>query len=292
MIDLPERVRQGVTKALGRDVVGASPIGGGCINEARRVELADGTAAFVKWNEHVAPSAFEAEALALVALGVSDRVRVPQPLAWSDGSGEADLGWLAMECIERGRPGRDFMARLGEGLAEIHASVGEGYGWATSGWIGPLVQENATADSWPDFWRDRRIRPMLARAGQAGLLDPERAPWPEAMEALDAVLPPAPRPALLHGDLWSGNVFADRGGTPALVDPAVYRGDGAVDLAMAHLFGGFSDAFFESYLQASGRLPPTPRLIAAYQLYPLLVHTVLFGGGYAGSATRAAGSLT
>jgi len=289
-IDLPEPVRHGVTRALGCEVIEASAIGGGCINEARRLELADGRAAFVKWNRELPSSVFRAEAQALVALAVSDMVRIPRPLAWSE-EREAGVGWLAMEFVEPGAPGRDYMPRLGRGLSEIHAVLGDLYGWADPGWIGSLPQSNARSDTWSEFWRHQRVRPMLTRAGEAGLLHPEQAPWPEALRALDAVLPSEPTPSLLHGDLWSGNAFADREGRPVLVDPAVYHGDGAVDLAMAHLFGGFSEAFFGAYLASSGRPTPTPSLIAAYQLYPLLVHTVLFGESYAGAAVRAARTL-
>ncbi|HEX2092388.1 MAG TPA: fructosamine kinase family protein, partial [Longimicrobiaceae bacterium] len=156
--------------------------------------------------------------------------------------------------------------------------------------IGPLPQPNAPAAGWAEFWRDRRLEPQLRRARDAGHSPGPPADWERLFARLPGLLAPAERDgsSLLHGDLWSGNVVAGAGGEPWLVDPAAYRGHREVDLAMAGLFGGFSARFHAAYAEAWPLLPGYPEgRRAVYQLYYLLVHVVLFGGGYV-ERTRAA----
>ncbi len=293
MSQLPPVVSERVVAALGRTVVQTRRATGGCINEARIVEFDDRSRAFLKWNEHMPPGAFGVEARGLDALRAATSLRVPQPYAWSEREASSGVGWIVMEYIAPGHPAPGFSVRLGEGLAELHrhASPGPAYGWNEEGWIGSLPQSNREERDWSTFWSQCRILPLLRQLASTGQIELGAEPWTSLEERLNRVLPAEPSSALLHGDLWSGNVYADEAGQPVLVDPAAYRGDGAVDLAMAQLFGGFAPEFFEAYERSSGEGSTATSLLAAYQLYPLLVHSVLFGGSYRQAARRAALSV-
>jgi fructosamine-3-kinase len=147
--------------------------------------------------------------------------------------------------------------------------------------IGPLAQENGPAASWAEFWRTRRLQPQLEMARRAGRMPGRAAEWDRLMDRLPELLASAEAdgPSLLHGDLWGGNVLAAVEG-PALIDPAVYRGHREADLAMTELFGGFGADFRAAYQEAWPLQPGYPARRAVYQLWYLLVHVNLFGGGY------------
>ncbi|MFG1691447.1 fructosamine kinase family protein, partial [Gemmatimonadota bacterium] len=160
-----------------------------------------------------------------------------------------------------------------------------------SNYIGALPQSNGPGTEWADFWRDERILPQVERARDAGHFPGrESEELDTLLEALPGILEGAgdDGPSLLHGDLWSGNVYPGPAGEPVLIDPSVYRGHREVDLAMSELFGGFPPSFYDAYHEA---WPISPRYDAvrrdAYQLYYLLVHVNLFGFGYVGSSMSA-----
>jgi fructosamine-3-kinase len=301
MQTLPSSVLEGVRSALAdagtaSDIQDVRPVTGGCINHGARVDVEGGSAFFLKWNPSAPPGLFDAEWDGLTALAAPGVLRVPRPLARGEGSdGPA---WLLMEYVRPGRAGRDFGARLGRGLAELHLTAGDEatFGWTADNWIGSLPQENTATVSWSDFWRNRRLLPQLSLArsgghfrGQAGR-DMERLldAVPVALEDVEGA-----RAHLIHGDLWNGNVFADADGRPTLIDPAVYLGHGEVDLAMSELFGGFGAQFFNAYDEV---VPVTPAYHAfrrsLYQLFYLLVHVNLFGASYEASALSAARQVT
>ena len=274
------------------DPVAARPVGGGCINQSARIETSAGTF-FAKWNATTGRRFFRVEAEGLEALAASNTVRTPAVVAHGGGGGAAR--WLLLEWIEPGRPNDDSWRRLGRELAALHrrrAGDADRWGWHSDNFIGSLPQPNGPADDWPDFWARRRILPvareLLARGAvssrQLGLI--ERAADCARRLARPASL--ADGPSLLHGDLWSGNVLFARGGRPVLVDPAVYIGHREVDLAMCRLFGGFPARFYKAYEEAWPLAPGHEDRRSLYQLYPLLVHARLFGGGYVASALRAA----
>lgn len=285
-MSLPADVRSRLEARFGE--VGATrPVGGGCINPSLRVELPDGPV-FLKYNAHPPPGFFPAEARALRALreAAGDGIRVPEVLAAFDPAGEGapgEPGWLLLEWIEPGAQGPGFGERLGRGLAALHRA-GEGrWGWEEDNFIGPLPQPNAPAASWAGFWRDRRLEPQLRRARDTGHAPGDPREWERLLAGLADLLAPAEEdgPSLLHGDLWGGNVLASSAGEPCIVDPAAYRGHREVDLAMSELFGGFSPRFHSAYREAWPLLPGYREgRRAAYQLFYLLVHVVLFGGGY------------
>ena len=286
---LPAGLGEGIEAALSElgiahDLSAVRPVAGGCIHNGSRLETDEGTAFFLKWNPDAPPGMFAAEADGLSALRAAGAAVVPEPLAWTDGP----PAWILMEFIEAGPTQAD--AALGEALASIHASAhGTGFGWTRDNWIGSLPQSNREDPSWGAFWCDARLRPQLLLARGAGRL--EEDVFDGVLEAAPGALAGVTRPELVHGDLWSGNAFSTPDGRPVLVDPAVHRGDGEVDLAMSELFGGFGRAFYDAYGAVRAVSPEyTAFKRDLYQLYYLLVHVNLFGSGYEMGARRAATS--
>ncbi|HEX6307361.1 MAG TPA: fructosamine kinase family protein [Longimicrobiales bacterium] len=267
-------MRGSVERQVGAAVVHAAPVGGGCISPAWRVQLEDNSRLFVKAAPAGAPADMVVqEALSLRRLAATATVRVPSVRALGS-------DWLALEWLEPAGASAEAWPALGRSLARLHRHGAEQYGWDSSNCIGPLLQTNEWQDEWPSFWREHRLRPQLrlATARLRGALVPQ----PERLlEQLDARLAGAAEdgPSLLHGDLWSGNVHFTMGGA-ALIDPSSYYGHREVDLAMAALFGGFPAAFFAAYAAEWPLQPGADSRRAIYQLYYLLVHVNLFGGGY------------
>jgi len=288
---LPADVRAAVESALREHGLGTAidderPVGGGCINHGARVTTDSGAALFLKWNRSAPPGMFAAEADGLSALAAGSALRVPTPLTWHDPNGGA--AWLLMEHVATGHADRECQSALGRGLAQMHsAQADDGFGWRRDNWIGSLGQSNPPTRRWGDFWRDRRIEPQLSLARRRGLAR-DRA-FDDLLERIPDALVDVETPELVHGDLWGGNWFADHHGTPVLIDPAVYRGHGEVDLAMSELFGGFGPGFYEAY----DDVRPIASAYNAYrkdlyQLYYLLVHVNLFGTAYESGSLQAA----
>lgn len=283
-------MREALAAALGEEVVALEPIPGGDLNEAFRATLAGGRRVFVKTARDAAPGAYAAEAAGLRWLGESGALPVPEVLA-------VDERFLALEWVDGG--GRVDGAALGRGLALVHRAGAAGPGALPPGSdaaggliLGPLVLPNAPADSWPAFYANNRLLPLARMAAERGVLDAGGVRAVEAVaERIDALAGPAEPAARLHGDLWSGNVHAGADGRPWLIDPAAYGGHREVDLAMLSLFGGPADsdpAFFAAYDEVWPRGEDHEERVALWQLFPLLVHAVLFGGPYGASARRAA----
>jgi fructosamine-3-kinase len=230
---------------------------------------------------------FEAEADGLEALRRASLLRVPAPVAYGEDGGVA---WLLMEHVAAGSPGRESLRALGIGLglAEIHSSDVEGsFGWERDNWIGSLDQRNEASSDWGAFWRDVRIGPQLSAARRRGRVEDEV--FDDVLEVIPGALADVETPELVHGDLWGGNWFADEEGRPVLIDPAVYRGHGEVDIAMSELFGGFGPAFYDAYADARAVTDAYDAYRRdLYQLYYLLVHVNLFGGAYEAGSRRAA----
>ena len=298
---LPASVRRSVQEALAGagsavTVRAERPLGGGCINPSARIETSDGASFFVKWNPDAPLEMFEAEADGLAALrgeGAPNGIRVPHVVGVGGGNGN-EPAWLLLEFIERGRDPADFGERLGSGLAQLHrpAQAAGFFGWTRDNFIGALEQRNPRSRSWPGFWRDARLAPQLELAISRGHFSGETARTLERLlEHTEKALARSvgEGASLLHGDLWSGNVYPGPDGEPVLIDPAVYFGDSEVDLAMSELFGGFPDGYLEAYHEARQIPEPYRRLRRPlYQLYYLLVHVNLFGGGYVGASLAAA----
>jgi protein-ribulosamine 3-kinase len=269
---------------LDRSRCGTRSVHGGDIHAAWRVEADDGRLVFVKTNERPLPAIFDKEARGLDALRAACEadgglLRVPRAL----GSGEH---FLALEWIdERGAGHGDPGRRLGEGLAALHRHGSDSYGWHEDNWIGSLPQPN---DRMPAqrgcgaFYAARRLQAQ-SEQGAGRLGSSLRGRIDRFCARIDDFLPlPDERPALLHGDLWGGNWTVGVGGVPWIYDPAVHHGCREAELAFTRLFGGFPRSFYAAYEASFPLSPGFAGRVDLWNLYPLLVHANLFGGGYAG----------
>jgi fructosamine-3-kinase len=274
---------------LGSEVVAVQPVGGGCIADARRVDLQDGRTVFVKSADGLPTGLLAVEAEGLRWLREPRAISVPDVLVHDPAGNGADGGeapLLVLEWIEAGRPTSTTGERLGRGLAQLHAAGGPQFGWERDGFIGSLPQRNTPgADDWPTFWFTRRIEPLAEQAVARGSLAPSAAGLVARLgDRLSELAGPPEPPARVHGDLWVGNLMIDRDGEPWLIDPAAYGGHREVDLAMLHLFGspptGTQEAYDETFPLADGWRDRQ----SLWQLEPLLTHTVMFGGSYGSRA--------
>ncbi len=294
-MSLAASIQSDIAHQLGGPVVSIRVVSGGDIHRAFHVQLGNGRALFVKTSDDTPPELFEAETQGLAWLASFEALPVPTVAAYRD-NGPKGPGYLALQWhapLPRG--GRHHGAAFGRGLAELHSHVQPRPGWRRDVFIGPLPQCNddsddsartSIGDAWASFWVERRLRPMmrLAARGLDGtaerLLDDVCAACPTLLGQVDHLGP-------LHGDLWGGNALwtADGG---MLIDPAVYAGDPEVDLAMMALFGGFGPDVWQAYFDVRPKRAGFEARCALYQLWPLLVHVTLFGGGYSGQTTQAA----
>ena len=261
--------------------------GGGCINEAAVLEGKDGRSFFVKLNRPDLEDMFAAEAEGLQALGEPGVIRVPTPLCHGITDGRS---YLIMEHIPLGGP-RNSRA-FGEQLARLHQHTQPRHGWHRDNTIGSTPQINTWSDDWVHFWREHRLGYQLGRARDQGA----GRTLVEAVEQLMASLPAfftnyRPQASVLHGDLWGGNHDSDAQGNPVIFDPAVYYGDRETDVAMTELFGGCDRDFYAAYDATWPRDPGYGVRKDLYNLYHLLNHFNLFGGGYAGQSERLARRL-
>ncbi len=275
---------EAIAGRLGAEPLEVRAIAGGDINQAFRVELADGRRVFVKHRADAPAGMFPAEGWGLDWLRVSGGPRIPAVVAVHD---EAPR-FLALEWIDRGTPAADHDETLGRALAALHRTGPASFGLDHDNYIATIPQPNGEAATWADFYWTRRLEPLARRCADEGRLDPAVV---ARLDRLAGGVPdlcgPAEPPARLHGDLWGGNAIVDDAGAPVLIDPAVYGGHREVDLAMMRLFGGFSERVFAAYDEAFPLAGGHRDRVALWQLWPLLVHVALFGRGYAGQLERA-----
>jgi len=254
---------------------------GGSINECRRWETARGPL-FVKLAAVSLRAMLEAEAEGLRELAAAGAVRVPQVLAVGEAS---DSAYLALEWIDFAPGTRTTDSRLGEQLARQHSHTADRFGWHRGNTIGSTPQQNAWADDWMAFFRERRLLFQLDLARSRGHGGRLQVRGTELLERLGGLFESyRPVPSLLHGDLWGGNWAADERGSPVIFDPAVYYGDREADIAMTRLFGGFDAGFYAAYEAAWPLDLGAPVRVPLYNLYHVLNHLNLFGGGYARQA--------
>jgi fructosamine-3-kinase len=256
-----------------------TPVGGGDINAAARVETADARY-FVKWNYFPRPRLFETEARGLNLLAATNALRIPRVITVIE-----QPAALVLEWIDLGSNKSVAAEALGRGLAQQHRSTAALHGLDHDNYIGSTPQRNTQARSWIEFYRDRRLGAQRDLAQHRGYLTPDRARrLDRVLDRLDQWIDDtAVVPSLLHGDLWGGNYLIDAQGNPVLIDPAVYYGDREAEIAFTELFGGFGARFYADYDEAW----PLDRGYAErhdlYNLYHLLNHLNLFGEGYGGS---------
>ncbi len=258
-----------IRRLVDEAVTAIHPVAGGDTSPAFRVELASGQRLFAK--THPSPARIIAEAEGLRWLG--QIVATPEVVA-------ADSRLLVLDWVTPGQSGPQTAEATGRALAALHAAPARlEWGWGLQDQIGTLPQDNTPCDDWPTFWRDRRLAPQIA-LGARHIPGGLQRRLDRLLIDLPALLATDAAPARVHGDLWAGNRLIGQDGAPWFIDPAAFAGHREVDLAMMHLFGGFSrrclDAYEEALPLEAGAVQRRP----IYQLYFLLVHLNLFGPGW------------
>jgi len=267
------------------DVAGETPrpVSGGDISAAWRVGDV-----FLKTGPASSFDMFSAEAEGLTELGAAGAVRVPGVVACNRVTGTA---FIATEWLEFGRATRETEARLGRRLARLHQVTRDRFGWHRDNTIGLTPQHNDWSDDWVAFFQAQRLGFQLELAAKNGFTGGLQEHGARLLKRLPVFFEGyAPRPALLHGDLWGGN-WGSCDGEPVIFDPAVYYGDPESDLAMTRLFGGFGPAFYEAYAELMPPASGSHDRSALYQLYHVLNHLNLFGSAYLGRAQELMGRL-
>jgi protein-ribulosamine 3-kinase len=269
---------QGVT------IVSSRSVGGGSINQTQALKLSNGESVFLKTNTHPPAGFFKAEARGLDLLRqAQDGPKIPRPLGMEPGPNPR---FFVMEYVEESSPAREFDMLFAEALANMHRVTQEAHGLDHDNYIGSTVQKNTPEKDGLKFFRDHRIRfqQELARASGKlpAALDKRLDELCDNLESLLDI--DGEKPALLHGDLWSGNYFqAKSDHRPCIFDPAVYYGLRESDLAMTELFGSLSDSFYQAYHEAFPLNPGYEERRDIYNLYHMLNHLNLFGGSYLSS---------
>ncbi|WP_040730101.1 fructosamine kinase family protein [Thiocapsa marina] len=275
-----ETIARHIAHATGRPfrIRREQSVGGGCINRA--VVLADGARAyFVKLNSADRLEMFEAESAGLAALGAANAIRVPEPVCTGVAGNQS---YLAIEHLDLA--GRLDGAEAGRRLAQLHRCTAPDFGWHRDNTIGSTPQHNTQTFDWVEFWRVHRLGFQLDLAARNGHGRALSGSGERLMSVLDHLIGHRPAPSLVHGDLWGGNIGATREGEPVIFDPAVYYGDRETDLAMTELFGGFGSDFYAAYREAWPMPPEYDTRRILYNLYHILNHLNLFGGGYLAQA--------
>ncbi|MGB5583259.1 MAG: fructosamine kinase family protein [Gammaproteobacteria bacterium] len=280
-MDIWQHLEQQIERASGRrfHIHNNRSVGGGCINSAFKVTDNE-QSYFIKTNSASYAYMFEAEAEALQEMAASGTMRVPEPVCYGQFGGQC---YVVMEYLELG--GSADMAAFGRRFAAMHKVTKDNFGWRIDNTIGSTPQPNTPTGDWIEFWRERRLGFQLKTAagnGYGGELQ-------RLGERLLADMPALfvnhiAQASMLHGDLWSGNYGALRDGTPVIFDPAFYYGDREADLAMTSLFGGFGGRFYAAYEEAWPLDEGYDVRKTFYNLYHIINHLNLFGGGYHGQA--------
>lgn len=255
--------------------------GGGCINST--FSISDGCDSyFVKLNRADLSEMFTAEADGLNEIRSSDSIRVPEVICTGSDGNQA---YLVLEHLQLGHGDSHSHEQLGDELAQMHRHCSEKFGWFRDNTIGSTPQHNQQRSDWIEFWRSERLEFQLQLAANNGYSGKLQQLGEQLLNQLDDFfISYTPQASLLHGDLWSGNYAIDQNGCPVIFDPAVYYGDREADLAMTELFGGFNTHFYQAY-QASFPLDAGyQQRKTLYNLYHVLNHLNLFGGGYLSQA--------
>ena len=282
---LENEIQKKLSGHTGEDVTLFAPstLGGGSINRAFRLRSSAGDF-FLKYNlKEAYPGMFEKEARGLRLLHQTKTIGIPEVIA----TGHSDThSFLLLEYLEAGKEVREYWEDFAINLAHLHRQSAASFGLDHNNYIGSLPQHNGTYDRWVDFFIEQRLEVQLKQARDKGLVDKALE---KAFERLYLRLPqiiPEEKPSLVHGDLWSGNYLTGPEGRVCLIDPAVYYGHREMDIAMSKLFGGFHFRFYAAYDQAWPMQPGWQGRMDICNLYPLMVHVNLFGGGYLGDVKR------
>lgn len=275
-VNLPEEVISLCEKEVG-PVMGYQPASGGCINNGGTVLFESGRV-FIKYNDAAKfPDMFAKEAQGLQLLQKANTIRIPSVIAHYVGK---HYTILILEAIQSGPPKPDFWKSLAEGLAGIHRQQQSTFGLDHDNYMGSLKQSNQAHSNGIEFFINCRLQPQLDLASRSGKIGVnELKKFDHFFNKLSEYLI-MDTASLIHGDLWSGNFMIDAQGDPVLIDPAVAYFHREADLAMTQLFGGFDSSFYRYYQEIYPLERGYNDRFDIYNLYPLLIHVNLFGGGY------------
>ncbi len=279
---ISEHINQVIDQAVGKvfSVERQQNVGGGSINTAFLLSSKDGRQYFVKTNQTGKQAMFAAEAQGLQEIALSNTVKVPKSICFGD---DRVQSYHVLEYLDL--TGQVNQQILGEQLAAMHRVTAEKFGWKINNTIGVTAQPNNETGNWLDFWREQRLGFQLKLAAKKGyggelqvLGEKLLLEMPKFFSGCEI------KPAMLHGDLWGGNVAGLKNGTPVIYDPALYYGDRETDLAMTYIFGGFDADFYASYQNAFPLDDGFAVRKTFYNIYHIINHLNMFGGGYHGQA--------
>ncbi len=257
-----------------------SAVSGGSINETFTISTNTGKFFVKKNSASLYPEMFEKEAWGLQILSEKSLLKVPEVIATGQSENTA---FLILEHIESGKRGSGFWDRFAKGLAQLHKNSADYFGLDHDNYIGSLHQSNVKHDNWIDFFRTERLEKQVKLARDNGRMGKaDVSTFENFYRKLPDIFPDEP-PALIHGDLWGGNYMVNGNGEATIIDPAVYYGHREMDLGMSQLFGGFDSKLYEAYQRYFPLEKGWQMRMDYCNLYPLMVHVNLFGGGYLNS---------
>lgn len=280
----PASIKEKIIDYFGNQttIVDFTRLHGGCINESGKLITSAGTY-FIKWNnKSTYPNMLQAEAKGLTLLTKTNTISIPQVIHLDQTD---DFQFLLLEFVENKRPSSTYWQTFGEQLAALHQTSDSNFGLDHDNYMGSLKQKNTRHTNWVDFFIEHRLDPQLTLAVNTKQISKDVLRKFEVLYSKLNQLLPTEKPALLHGDLWGGNLLSGLKG-PTLIDPAVYYGNREADLAMTQLFGGFDRSYFDPYQNVFPLTSDFAERIDIYNLYPLLIHVNLFGGGYSAQVNR------
>lgn len=262
-------------------------IAAGNINQGIYLKTSSGSF-FLKSNFESNPEIFEKEADGLQILRENCPLQVPEVIHLGK---EEERNYLLMEWIYAERTNPVYWQELGVGLAQLHMATQKKFGYSQDNFISSLVQTNSPRNTWHEFFIENRLEPLAGKAYYEGLMSLESLKRLQKTYSKLENIFPKEKPSLLHGDLWSGNILRGKKGSPSLIDPAVYYGHREMDLAFSRMFGGFEEEFYQCYETVFPLEPGFEERIPVYNLYPLLVHLLLFGKSYLSGIERTVNKL-
>lgn len=259
------------------EILGSKNVSGGSINDAYELKTTLGSY-FIKTNSASKyPNMFEAEARGLEVLSKKSSLETPKVVTTGTAG---DLTYLVCNYIESGRLRQEYWEDFGSRLARMHQNTQSYFGLDHNNYMGAVPQNNEPCSTWGEFFVENRLRPLVNQSRKLGLLSkPIDLKFQRLYRSIPAIFPEE-KPALLHGDLWAGNCMAGSTGVGCIFDPAIYYGHREMDIAMTRLFGGFAPDFYRGYNETYPLSSGWEERISIANLYPLLIHVVLFGGGY------------